>query len=311
MAINLNHSVYGAQFKAFVAFVAIASVALMAAPSLFGEGGCQKCPDENYGSESALPRLEALVFDVDGSRIYGQILVPSANFGGGRPCAIICHGFAGFTRWDDLAHDLCRSGIAVMIPHHRGAWGSEGEYTVSGCIRDAAMLAEWAMGAEFAERYGTDTNAVYLIGHSMGGNSVLNAATRTDGVRGIALVAPCDIGFMAAERTPGAMTDFLVGEGLHVLKRRSDAAVVDDIYANADAMRFTNAAKALSGRKVFLATGDYDNVVPSAPLDEFWKALGGDSAIHVRRRYQATHSMMGRRRQLAKDLIDFILDRSR
>ena len=85
------------------------------------------------------------------------------------PCAIICHGFAGFTRWDDVAHDLCRAGIVVIIPHHRGAWGSEGDYLVTGCIRDAEELAKWASSAAFVHQYGTDASAVYLIGHSMGG----------------------------------------------------------------------------------------------------------------------------------------------
>lgn len=259
-------------------------------------------------NEENLPRLDALAFAVDGSRIYGQILVPSPRFSSKRPCAIICHGFAGFTRWDDVAHDLCRAGIAVIIPHHRGAWGSEGEYTVSGCIRDAEMLAAWAMGADFAEKYNTDTNAIYVIGHSMGGNSAVNAASRLDGIRGIALVAPCDIGYMASKKSRKEMTEFLNGEGLQVLKRKSDGAVVDDIYDNADAMLFTKAAKSLAHRKVLLATGDYDTVVPSEPLDEFWVRLGGDGAGHVRKRYHASHSMMGSRQELAKDIIDLILD---
>ena len=269
------------------------------------EAPCETAPAQG-DSEEALPRLDALAFNVDGSTIYGQVLVPSRRFPGRRPCAIISHGFAGFTRWDDVAHDLCRAGIAVVIPHHRGAWGSEGEYTVSGCIRDVELLAKWATSGEFAAKYGTDADAVYLVGHSMGGNSVVNAAARIDAVRGVALVAPCDIGFMASEKTRDAMTDFLIGEGLHVLRRRSDDAVVDDIYANAGAMRFTNAAKSLSRRNVLLATGDYDTIVPSKPLDEFWHVLGGTSATHVRKRYRAAHSLMGSRQELAKDIIDFI-----
>ena len=141
--------------------------------------------DENYATEAELPRIDALVFKSEGSLIYGQVLVPSSRFAGARPCVIFCHGFAGFTRWDDVAHDLCRAGVAVVIPHHRGAWGSEGEYTVTGCIRDAENLARWATGADFAAKYQTDTNAVYLVGHSMGGNSVVNAAARMGGVKGL------------------------------------------------------------------------------------------------------------------------------
>ena len=266
-------------------------------------------PDAEYATEQDLPRLEALMFDVSGSKIYGQILVPSPKAGRGRPCAIICHGIAGFTRWDDVAHDLCRAGIAVVIPHHRGAWGSDGEYLVSGCITDAEELAKFAMGSEFAQSHGTDTNKVYLIGHSMGGNSVLNAASRLPGVRGVALIAPCEIGYMAQTMPRDGVMAFMVEQGMGVLRRRSDDAVVDDVLSHADGMRFTNAARNIAGKKVFLATGDYDDVVPSAPLDEFWASLPSDGELHWRKSYKASHAFMGVRREIASDLTRFIYAR--
>ena len=263
--------------------------------------------DSDYASPNDLPRLEALVFESEGSSIYGQVLVPSPQFKGARPCAIFCHGFAGFTRWDDVAHDLCRAGIVVVIPHHRGAWGSEGEYTVTGCIRDAENLARWAGGADFAAKYLTDTNAVYLVGHSMGGNSVVNAAARMGCVKGVALIAPCDIGFMAEQMNRDELAEFLIGEGLHVLHRASDEAVVSDIERNMAAMRFSRAAKSLAGVGVFLATGEYDTVVPTKPLDAFWDALPNNGARRIRKSYRATHSLMGCRRALARDLAEFIV----
>ena len=197
----------------------------------------------------------------------------------------------------------------MVIPHHRGAWGSEGEYTVTGCIRDAENLAVWAMSPETSSKYGIDPAAVYLVGHSMGGNSVINAAAHDGRVRGIAMIAPCDIGYMAERMTEDELAKFLVGEGLHVLHRASDKAVVADIFANAATMRFDGAAKSLCGRKVFLATGDYDTVVPAEPLDGFWFKLPDDPARFVRKRYRATHSLLGVRRALAHDLADFILSK--
>ena len=262
--------------------------------------------DENYANEAELPRIDALVFKSEGSLIYGQVLVPSVRFAGARPCVILCHGFAGFTRWDDVAHDLCRAGIAVVIPHHRGAWGSEGEYTVTGCIRDAENLARWVLGAETATKYGLDTNAVYLAGHSMGGNSVVNAAARLKGVRGVVLIAPCDIGFMAQRMERTALKNFLIGEGMQALRRASDDSIVDDICSYAADMRFVRAASALKGKKVFLVTGEYDRVVPTEPLDAFWASLG-DSVQKHRRTYRAGHSLMGARCAFAADLKNFIL----
>ena len=287
----------------------LASSLTIAALCLCGCVDCSSLRDLDYTDCAELPRLDALALDSEGSTIYGQVLVPSSKFECPRPCAIICHGFAGFTRWDDVAHDLCRAGIVVVIPHHRGAWGSEGEYTVSGCIRDAENLAAWTMSRETSSKYGINPKAVYLVGHSMGGNSVLNAAARDVRIRGVAMIAPCDIGYMAERMTKKELTAFLVGEGLHVLHRKSDEAVVEDILANARTMRFTNAAKSVGGRKVFLATGDYDTVVPSEPLDALWRQLPHDSKRHVRVRYLADHSLMGVRRALAKALSDFMLEK--
>jgi pimeloyl-ACP methyl ester carboxylesterase len=164
------------------------------------------------------------------------------------------------------------------------------------------------MSRETSSKYGIDPKAVYLVGHSMGGNSVINAAARDVSVCGVALIAPCDIGYMAERMTKKELTAFLVGEGLHVLHRKSDEAVVEDILANASAMRFANASKSVGGRKLFLATGDYDVVVPSEPLDALWQQLPSDSKRHVRIRYRADHSLMGVRRALAKALSDFILN---
>ena len=73
-------------------------------------------------------------------------------------------------------------------------------------------------------------------------------------------------------------------------------------------MRFANAVKLIGDRKVFLATGDYDAVVPSEPLDALWRQLPNDSKRHVRIRYRADHSLMGVRRALAKALVNFMFD---
>ena len=66
--------------------------------------------DRPAAGEAAISRSEALVFRSGGDRIYGQVLRPNTAFGKGRPVVIFCHGFAGFTRMDDVAQALCRAG---------------------------------------------------------------------------------------------------------------------------------------------------------------------------------------------------------
>ena len=69
--------------------------------------------DRPVAGEAAISESEALVFRSDGDRIYGQVLKPNAALGKGRPVVIFCHGFAGFTRMDDVAQALCRAGCVA------------------------------------------------------------------------------------------------------------------------------------------------------------------------------------------------------
>ena len=80
----------------------ILATSLTAVLCLCGCVDCGSFRDLDYADRTELPRLDALALDCEGSAIYGQVLVPSSKFEGPRPCAIICHGFAGFTRWDDI-----------------------------------------------------------------------------------------------------------------------------------------------------------------------------------------------------------------
>ena len=89
--------------------------------------------DENL-DPTALPDYTTLHFVSNGSHIYGEIMWPSSNIEKPHPCVIMLHGFPGTARNDDISHALCRIGCVVIVPHNRGAWGSEGKYTITHCI---------------------------------------------------------------------------------------------------------------------------------------------------------------------------------
>ena len=125
------------------------------------------CPLSDYGTLDVVS---------EGLHLYGEIMWPDGSFAEGRPCVIVFHGYPGSARNDDISHALCRMGCVVMSPHHRGAWGSEGKYLLSHCIEDAVNVAEYARSKEFCERYRVDAGKIFLLGHSMGGCTVLNAA---------------------------------------------------------------------------------------------------------------------------------------
>ena len=81
--------------------------------------------DKDRHNPSALSDYDTLDFVSSDQHIYGEIMWPDGEYSDPRPCVIMLHGFPGSARNDDIAHALCRIGCVVMVPHHRGAWGSE------------------------------------------------------------------------------------------------------------------------------------------------------------------------------------------
>lgn len=262
--------------------------------------------DRTVDGPESIAQCDSLVFRSEGDAIYGQILRPNAAFGKGRPVVIFCHGFAGFTRMDDVAQALCRAGCVVLVPHHRGAWGSEGKYSVSNIIADAVNLVDYVTSAEFVAKYGADPKAVFLYGYSMGGNTALHAALGRPRVRGVILQAPCDIAYCMTSVSKEEAIKFLADNGLEVLRSDGPDALYQEITDAADGLLFKNAVPRMKGRNVMMATGDYDDVVPRSPLDAFWSALENDGATRVRKTYPTSHGFMGVRVAFAADIADFI-----
>ena len=141
--------------------------------------------DPEEQNPSALPDYATLDFVSNGSHIYGEIMWPSGTFAKPHPCVIMLHGFPGTARNDDISHALCRIGCVVIVPHNRGAWGSQGKYLITNCIEDAQNLAEYAHSLEFTQKYNVDLSQIFLLGHSMGANSALNAGRKLDWIGGI------------------------------------------------------------------------------------------------------------------------------
>jgi len=259
-------------------------------------------------AQDVVADYESMVFESDGSEIYGQILRPDRSFGPNRPCVMIFHGFAGFARFDDIGQALCRAGCVVVIPHHRGAWGSHGTYSVTHCIEDAANLARYAQSDAFRQKYQTDPKALFLVGHSMGGNTVLNAAGNVTGVRGVVLLDPCDIGTMSRSMTPQVLQNFLVENGLDVLKTEGASAVCRDIADHARAYAFPAAAVRLRDTSVLWIEAKWGLDGSGAYKRAFLDSAARNSAVPFcgERSYPCNHGLMGVRLDVTRDIADFI-----
>ncbi|HAM78535.1 MAG TPA: hypothetical protein DCP61_05070 [Treponema sp.] len=263
----------------------------------------------------ALPNYDGLDFVSAGSHIYGEIMWPSGEFKKPHPCVIMLHGFPGSARNDDISHALCRMGCVVLVPHHRGAWGSQGKYLVTHCVEDAYNLAVHARSEDFAKKYAVDRDNIFLLGHSMGGNSALNAGKSIPWIRGLILVAPYDPTCLL-QKSKEEYLSALLNEG-KILNSDGTDAIYEDILKNRGNFEFTNAYPNVRDKNILIISALYDSVsINDKMIAPLWKLLSNGAketqesdaskTIHRLVEYPTEHGILGRRISMIKEIGKFV-----
>lgn len=264
--------------------------------------------DQDYTPSNHLSDSEMFEFPTGDGALWGQVMRPDGSFGGSRPCVIFLHGFPGGNRNDDFAHALCRIGCVVLIPHHRGAWGSPGTYLVSNCIEDIKALAEHVRSRKFADEYLVAPDQIYLFGHSMGGNNALNAGKELPWLRGIMMMAPYDSTCYIRSGEPERLKD-LLKTGSTFLNCDGADALFADILQHASEWNFTSTANMLKNQNLLVISGVYDDVAPEKDMVlPFWNELEQyqTHAVHRHVSCRAGHALMGCRINVIEEMVSFL-----
>lgn len=85
------------------------------------------------------------------------------------PTLLLLHGLPGNERNMDLAQAARRAGWNVLTFSYRGAWGSEGTFSIQHALEDAFGALHFLRSDAAVRDYGVDTSRVVVAGHSMGG----------------------------------------------------------------------------------------------------------------------------------------------
>ena len=241
-----------------------------------------------------------------GCRLYGYLLSPDKRIPGPYPAVIMSHGFPGYTTNNDLELALMRTGCVVIHINHRGAWGSEGNYLFTNLRDDLVAVAKWAHNPATAQRYGIDTDNIFLVGHSMGGQTVLNAAKELPFVRGVAALAAYDIEAALGNGLEKELFLMIETEG-QCLKMNSASEVFENALNNRYELSVLNGCERLAGHAVLLVEASLDTV---APADIMMKPLARAlESLSARVEYSSIvsgHSFAGQRMKLAKAVGEWI-----
>ena len=248
---------------------------------------------------------EITVPSKDGSRMAGRFLL--ADGAGPHPTILLLHGYPGTETNLDIAQMLRRAGYNVLFIHYRGAWGSEGKYSIAHIVEDAtAALVYLRSGAEPR----VDAEHLSAIGHSMGGMAALLAAEADSGLGCVAGWAPADGNLIAAGLdAPQAAADFAAyTDSLVMLGGASGAGVVADLREHRRDYDVAGRAAGLAGKAVLLVGAQGDDVLP---VDVFHATL--DAAFEADPRIKLTsiviegdHAFSWTRLKLARTTLDWL-----
>ena len=255
-------------------------------------------------------RLEPEIFELNitsgGCHLYGYLLTPDKRIDGPYPTIIMSHGFPGYTTNNDLELALMRMGCVVIHMNHRGAWGSEGNYLFTNLKDDLIAIAKWAHNPAIADQYDIDTENIFLVGHSMGGQTVLNAAKDLPFIKGVVAMAAYDIGAAFRYKMEKDLFLMIETEG-QCLKMNSASEVYENALMNQQELGVLNRYDELAKRNVLLIEAAFDTI---APPEKMLKPLATKlEELHANVSYesiQSNHSFVGQRMKLAKIVGEWI-----
>ncbi|MGQ9542637.1 MAG: alpha/beta hydrolase [Candidatus Bathyarchaeia archaeon] len=242
-------------------------------------------------------RLERLTFKSKGQKMLGVLYHP-ANVE--KPSSVlILHGFPGIEKNYDLAYALCQNGLASMIFHYRGCWGSGGTYSFLGCLDDAVKAME-----ELTRREDVCGDNVAVVGHSFGGLVAIHLSAHTKKARATVAISPLA---NIEENLPIQSRKLIFRRGIPFVKgltMRRAMTEFDTIARSHDPITYVNEVS--PSPILFIHGSDDDIVPPKCSLDLFRKAGEPKDLLIVR---GVDHIFAGRRRAVINRIVRWILSK--
>ena len=265
--------------------------------------------DTQYVNAQDMPHISEVDIEGNGYHLFGYILTPGAEYQGKQPCVIMSHGFPGYKTNNYIEHALRRMGCVVVHVNHRGAWGSEDNYFFSNLTGDIELIVKWILSQESIDKFNIDKDNLFLVGHSMGGMTVINATRKLKNIRGTVAIAPYDLDYGFRTGTENDLKEMIHEEG-NCLKLTSEEELFEDARKNSKVLSIPEAADDLKERNILFVGADCDDIAPPQNMIEpLFSRLeqSGSEPYHEYVLLHTDHSLCGSRIQLANTIGEWIV----
>lgn len=169
-----------------------------------------------------------LLISSHGSEMNALILLASGD--GPKPTLLLLHGLPGNERNFDLAQAIRRAGWNVLTFTYRGAWGSQGEFSIANAVEDARVALAFLHSQEAAQNYRVDRTRIVVSGHSMGGFAAAMIGAADEELAGVVLIDAWNVGTASEQiATTGAAGRAAFIAEMYDLGRALQGATADSL----------------------------------------------------------------------------------
>ena len=208
------------------------------------------------------PTMEAPDIPSHGAMMHAVLYIASGA--GAHPTVVLMHGFPGNENNLDLAYSVRRAGWNVLIPHYRGAWGSQGTFSFANALDDTQAAVNFLRAPENAAKYHVDPKRIVLIGHSMGGFMACLTAARDAQIAAVAMISPWNVGPSVAADMKGR--NALFDEASPRLAGTTPEGMITEARRNAAKWNYVDYAPALKDRPVLMVEADDGTLASSREM---------------------------------------------
>jgi dipeptidyl aminopeptidase/acylaminoacyl peptidase len=143
-----------------------------------------------------------VILTVDGLKISGELFIPGDK--PPYPTVCLCHGVpSGITEPDDggypaLAERISKEGFTTFFFNFRGSRNSEGNFDISGWLRDLNAVIDYLW-----QQPEVDRNQLALVGNSAGAAVSVCTAAKDKRIAAVATMAcPAELSFISKDPAP-------------------------------------------------------------------------------------------------------------